>query len=154
LETAILIGIQGSGKSTFAHQHLGNTHIRLSLDTLKNRQRERALHYACFAANQRFVIDNTNPDPTGRAPFIAAARAAGFRVVAYFFPPDLKSCLTRNSTRPNKTRVPDAALHATASKLTPPNPSEGFDAIFHVQLHNDQFTIQEIWPCTTTSATA
>ncbi len=144
METAILIGIQGSGKSTFAHQHLGNTHVRLSLDTLKNRQRERALHYACFAANQRFVIDNTNPDPPSRAPFITAARAAGFRVVAYFFPPDLPNCLTRNSTRTGKARIPDTALLATATKLTPPNPSEGFDAIFHVQLNNNQFIIEEI----------
>lgn len=82
--------------------------------------------------------------PTSRAPFIAAARAAGFRVIAYFFPPDLPNCLTRNSERAGKARVPDVALLATATKLTPPNISEGFDAIFHVQLNNNQFIIEEI----------
>jgi predicted kinase len=152
MEVAVMIGIQGSGKSTFAHQHLGGTHVRLSLDALKHRSRERALHYACLAAGQRFVIDNTNPDPQARAGFIAAARAAGFRVVAYFFPPDLDGAAARNSAREGKARVPDVALRVTAGKLTRPTQDEGFDACFDVTLDaaTSTFHVQEQWSCSTT----
>lgn len=79
MNLALLIGLQGSGKSTFAFQHLGDTHVRISRDVVRTVHRERALHYACVAAQQSFVADNTHPDAASRAPLIAAARAAGFR---------------------------------------------------------------------------
>lgn len=34
---AIMIGIQGSGKSTFYHQFLAKDFVRVNLDTLKNK---------------------------------------------------------------------------------------------------------------------
>jgi predicted kinase len=43
MEAVILIGIQGSGKSTFCRERFFNTHIRINLDMLKTRHRERYL---------------------------------------------------------------------------------------------------------------
>ena len=56
----ILIGIPASGKSTFCKERLFDTHLRLNLDMLKTRHREKLLLQACIAAQQPFVVDNTN----------------------------------------------------------------------------------------------
>jgi hypothetical protein len=52
---------------------------------LHTRNRERILLQACLAAQQRCVIDNTNPRREGRAGYVAAALAAHFKVTGYFF---------------------------------------------------------------------
>ena len=81
-EAVILVGIQGSGKSTFYQQRFADTHVRINLDTLKTRAREEQLLRDCIAKKSSFVVDNTNPSPSDRARYVAPSRAAGFRVVA------------------------------------------------------------------------
>jgi predicted kinase len=61
MEAVIFIGIQASGKSTFYKERLFNTHIRINLDMLKTRNREKQLMQVCLQTGQPFVIDNTNP---------------------------------------------------------------------------------------------
>jgi predicted kinase len=61
MEAIILMGLQGAGKSTFYQTYFFNTHIRINLDMLKTRHREKTLLQACLEAKQSFVIDNTNP---------------------------------------------------------------------------------------------
>ena len=61
MELIIFIGCQASGKSTFFKRYFSDTHIRLNLDMLKTRHRERILFQACLAAKQKCVVDNTNP---------------------------------------------------------------------------------------------
>ena len=78
-EAAILIGIQGSGKTTFYTRRLIESHVRLSLDLLKTREREAAFLAACLAARQSFAVDNTNVLAAGRARYIEPSKAAGFR---------------------------------------------------------------------------
>lgn len=144
MNLALFIGLQGSGKSTFAHRHLGDTHVRISRDVVRTVHRERALQYACFAAQQSFVADNTHPDVASRAPLIAAARAAGFKVVAWYFPPDLPAALEHNAGREGRARVPEVALHATLKRLELPTWAEGFDQIFHVHLVDGEFQVEEV----------
>lgn len=60
MEAVILIGVQGSGKTTFYLRRFFETHVRFSLDMLRTRRRERILLMACVEAKQPFVIDNTN----------------------------------------------------------------------------------------------
>lgn len=138
MDAAVLIGIQGSGKSTFAHEHFGATHVRISRDVVKTAHRERILQYACLSLGQSFVADNTHPEPKSRAPLIAAARAAGYRVCAYYFEPRVDVALSRNQARTGKARVPDVAITATAARLVPPTLAEGFDAVFHVTTNGDR----------------
>ena len=80
MEAIIFCGIQGSGKSTFYLRHFYPTHVRLNLDMLHTRHREAILLHACLAAQQPFVIDNTNATIAKRARYISLAKAAGFRV--------------------------------------------------------------------------
>ncbi len=82
-EMVILVGIQGAGKTTFYRERFFDTHVRISLDLVKTRERERHLIAACLAVGQPFVIDNTNTLASDRAPYLAAAKQAGFRSIGY-----------------------------------------------------------------------
>lgn len=136
MELALLIGIPGSGKSTFCRQKFFASHLRLSLDVLGNRQREHVLFHACLATQARVVIDNTNASPAQRARFIAPARASGFSVVGYYLQTDLRLALERNAARTGRARVPDAGVMATHARLSLPAFEEGFDELFFVA-HDD-----------------
>ena len=85
MEAIIFIGIQAAGKSTFFQQRFFNTHVRINMDMLRTRNRERVLLAACLEAKQPFVIDNTNLTRQGRAGYISQAKAAGFSVAWYYF---------------------------------------------------------------------
>jgi predicted kinase len=99
MEAVILIGIQASGKSTFFQQRFADTHVRINLDMLKTRRKEETLVDACIAMRQHFVVDNTSPISWDRARYIPKARAAGFRVIGYYFDSKVEDALRRNSER-------------------------------------------------------
>ena len=65
-EAIIFIGLQASGKSSFYHAKFSHSHMRLNLDMLRTRNREKILLEACLRAKQSFVIDNTNSTLTER----------------------------------------------------------------------------------------
>jgi shikimate kinase len=61
VEAILLIGIRGSGKSSFYKERFYATHLRIvDRDMLKTKRRERALIEACFKIQQRFVFDNVS----------------------------------------------------------------------------------------------
>jgi len=132
MEAVIFAGIQGSGKSTFYRERFFDTHVRVSLDLLGTRPREAAFLKTCLASGQRFVVDNTNPRAEDRAPYIAAAKAAGFRVVGYFFETPVKDAIRRNAKRAGKAAIPVPGVIGTFKKLQPPAWSEGFDELYGV----------------------
>ena len=63
----LMMGLQGSGKSTFCREILGNTYVYVNLDTLKTRHREKLLIQECVEQGKSFIVDNTNPTK-GSAP--------------------------------------------------------------------------------------
>jgi predicted kinase len=134
MEAVIFIGIQAAGKSTFYKQNLSDTHLRLNRDMLKTKHREAVLLRACLEARQPFVVDNTNITRESRAPYIAAARSAGFRVVGYYFQTSVSDALRRNAARIGKQLVPAKGILGTHARLQPPQPDEGFDSLFVVRL--------------------
>lgn len=143
MEAIIFVGIQGSGKSTFFKERFFSTHVRISLDLLKTRHRERRHIETCFETSQRFVVDNTNPTSADRSRYIQPARAARFAVIGYFFESLTEDCLKRNGERSGRQRVPDVAVIATAKKLERPSWDEGFDQLFSVRLLNQLFVVEE-----------
>ena len=120
MEAVILVGIQGSGKSTFYHERFRDTHLRVNLDMLKTRHRERRLVRLCAETATRFVADNTNPTLAERAVYIHAARGAGFRVVGYYFESRVDECDRRNRGRPPGRVVPRAGLLGCAGRMQRP----------------------------------
>lgn len=144
MEAVIFIGIQGSGKSSFYSERFFHTHVRINSDMLKTAHRLRVLFNACLDAHQSFVLDNTNVTREVRAQFIAQAKAAGFRVVGYYFRSDIASALARNSERANAARIPDRGVLGTYKKLEIPERTEGFDALYYVQIDQDRkFQVEE-----------
>jgi predicted kinase len=137
MEAVIFVGIQGSGKTTFYLERFFDTHVRISLDMLRTRQREQFLLAACLQAKQPFVIDNTNPLPADRARYIGRAHAAGFRVIAYSFQTVLRDAIRRNNQRRGKQKIPVPALASTLRKLCPPTLEEGFDAVYTVTISSE-----------------
>jgi predicted kinase len=144
MEAVILIGIQGAGKSTFCRERLFDTHVRINLDMLRTRNREEHLLRTCLAQQQPFVVDNTNPTREERARYISAAKAAGFRVIGYYFASKVEECKQRNEERDPNRVVPIQGLLGTYNRLQLPSQHEGFDALYYVTIAGERsFTIAE-----------
>lgn len=143
MEAVILVGIQASGKSTFYQQRFFDTHVRISRDLLKTRSREQRLLAICLETRQPFVVDNTNVLAEERARFIAPARAAGYRVVCYYFRTETRAAIARNKLRQGKAVVPIPGILGTYKKLEEPRPDEGFDEMFVVILTpSNEFVVE------------
>ena len=70
MQSIIFFGIQASGKSTFYRERFFHSHVRLSLDLLRTRHRERQFLLTCVQTQARFVVDNTNPTVVERQRYI------------------------------------------------------------------------------------
>jgi predicted kinase len=145
VEAAIFVGIQASGKSSFYRKQFFDTHLRINLDMLKTRHRERILLRACIEAKQPFVVDNTNPTIEERARYIEIARSGGFRVVGYYFRSPPKEALTRNARRTGKARIPDKGILGTHKRLRVPRLEEGFDELYCVRMDGTRCFLVEEW---------
>lgn len=145
MEAVILIGIQGSGKSTFFKERFFDTHVRVNLDMLKTRRRERLLIEACLTARQPFVIDKMNLTREKRKAYIEQAKAVGFRVVGYFLRSDIEECKQRNRRRPPDQVIPLPGVLRAHKTLEPPSPDEGFDALYRVHIAADGRFVVEKW---------
>jgi predicted kinase len=144
VEAVIFVGLQGAGKSSFYRDRFFDTHLRLSLDMLRTRHRERRLLHACVEARQQFVVDNTNPTRAERQVYIAPARGAGFRVIGYYFQSRVEDCNRRNEQRPAARRVPLKGLLGTAGRMELPSLDEGFDELNYVRIdENGGFVVEE-----------
>lgn len=138
MQLVLFCGIQATGKSTFYQQRFFHTHVRISMDLLRTRHREQRLLELCLETQQRCVIDNTNPTQAERAVYLAAARAAGFEVVGYFFQSVAADALVRNQQRPPERQIPDKGIRATRNRLELPSRAEGFDQLYFVQVLDNQ----------------
>ena len=144
MQAVILIGLQAAGKSTFYLRHFASTHLRISMDLAGTRPREKRLIESCLASGRDFVIDNTNPTAASRKPYIDAAKSAGFRVIGYFFLPDVKASLERNARRTGKEKIPVPGIYRTNKIMEPPAYSEGFDQLFTVRVAGEEVIVDEL----------
>ena len=145
METILFIGVQASGKSTFFKERFFNTHIRINLDMLRTRNREKILVDACIQAKQPFVVDNTNPTAEERKKYIIPSKEAGFRVIGYYFKSSIEECIERNRLRSGKEKVPDIGLRRTHTKLQLPTYDEGFDELYYVHISETKEYVVEEW---------
>lgn len=143
MEAILFIGVQASGKSTFYQERFFSTHLRINLDMLHTRHRERQFLDTCLRTSLPFVIDNTNPTKAERQVYIEAAKASRYRVVGYYFQSSLDDCKLRNDTRPSEHRVLLAGLLGTYARLELPSHDEGFDALYYVKTYDGSFTVEE-----------
>ncbi len=138
----IMMGIQGSGKSTFCAKFLPGV-TRINLDTLHSRKKEARLIAECQAKGIDYVVDNTNPTREDRARYIPFAKNAGYHVVGYFMQSRLQECIRRNDLRKGKEKIPSKAIAMTSNKLEMPSRSEGFDELYFVKNDGETMSICE-----------
>jgi predicted kinase len=145
MEAVIFIGLQAAGKSSFYRDRFFSSHIRINLDMLKTRNREKIIFQACLSAKQSFVVDNTNPRLEDRERYIQPAKEKDFKIVGYYFQSRLEDCLRRNSQRPSGRSIPEVAFFATQKRLVLPSFDEGFDELYYVKIGTNNTFIVEEW---------
>jgi protein phosphatase len=113
----VLIGVSGSGKSTFARAHFKSTEVISSdfcrglvsddeNDQAASRDAFDVLHYIAgkrLAAGRLTVIDATNVQPASRKQLVDLARAHDVLPVAIVLDMPEKLCAERNEARPDRT---------------------------------------------------
>ena len=139
----IMMGLQGSGKSTFYEKHLWEDYVRVNLDTLKTRHQERLLIDECLRKSKNIAIDNTNPTRADRARYISLAQEKGYYIIGYFMESKIKDCIARNALREGKACVPNTAIAATSNKLEIPSFEEGFNELYFVKNDGESMIIEE-----------
>jgi protein phosphatase len=112
-----LIGISGSGKSTFAARHFAATEVISSdfcralvsddeNDQSATRDAFEVLHFIAgkrLAAGRLTVIDATSVQPEARGPLVALAREHHALAVAIVLDVPEKVCAARNAARPDRS---------------------------------------------------
>lgn len=146
----MLIGLPGSGKSTFYNKHLDLPYddpatILVSLDTFRmnvlghefHRPSEPIVH-AWAKQTTRYllslgydvVLDATHLTKSVRRPYILMAKEFNAKVVVYELQLSLEECLKRNAKRDRV--VPEEVIVNMAASYQQPSPDEGIDELIYV----------------------
>lgn len=145
MELVIFIGIPASGKSSFYQTKFFDTHIRINLDMLRTRHREKELFQKCIELKQKIVIDNTNPTIDDRKRYILPAKKNGYSVIGYYFRSQIAESLARNENRVGKKKISEVGVKSSYSRLQLPTFREGFDELFYVKIDENNNFIAESW---------
>ena len=136
MELIMMIGLQASGKSTFARSRFGATYEYVSKDLLRNTsnpaRRQQQLIETAFQQGRSVVVDNTHSTREVRRELVALGRLFAAEIIGYSFAVQVEQCLERNRAREGKARVPDVAIFATLKKLACPSYAEGFTRLYSV----------------------
>lgn len=153
LSLVVLVGVSGSGKSTFAARHFRGTQV-LSSDTCRgwvsddeNDQSATGdafdvLHYVAgkrLRAGRLTVVDATNVQSRARAQLVALAREHHVLPVAIVLDVEPEVCVARNTARPDR-QLPDHVLpkqHRELRRALRALEREGFRKV-HVLRGQDQ----------------
>ena len=152
MRIVVLVGLPGSGKSTYLEQ-VAPAGGGLSSDAVRrllaDDETDQSIHVRVFQTlryllEQRLAIarpvtyiDATNLTPEERGPYLEIGRKWSCEVEAVFLDVPLEICLERNAARVRK--VPEEALLKMAGKLVPPSEDEGFTRILVVRNGLDRY---------------
>jgi len=140
MRIVVLIGLPGSGKSTYLEQigapALSSDAVRklLADDETDQTLHDRVFQTMRYLLRHRLALgrpvtylDATHLTPEERQPYLAIGKSYGCEVEAVFFDVPLDLCRERNAQRHRV--VPDEVLAKMAARLVPPSTAEGFDRV-------------------------
>lgn len=143
MQAIIFTGIQATGKSTFYKTHFFNSHVRVSMDLLNTRNKEKQFLDTCFRTHTKFVVDNTNPTAEERKKYIDLAKENKYEIVGYYFSSSIEESIKRNNKRTGKEKIPDIGIRGCYNKLEIPHKEEGFDKLYFVKVTDKGFNIED-----------
>ena len=135
----LLVGLPGSGKSTWASQKSGVLSSDAVRELLADDPENQSIHARVFRVIRDLLkhrlqlkrpvtyIDATNLTPKERRPYIKLAVLFDAGIDAVFFDVPVQECIRRNRGRGRI--VPDEVIHTMAAKLIPPDEKEGFSSV-------------------------
>jgi predicted kinase len=137
MRIVVLVGLPGSGKSTYLERIGG---AALSSDALRKllvddetdqSANDRVFQTLRYLVRHRLAlgrpvtyVDATNLTPEERRPYLGMGQSFGCQVEAVFFDVPLEICRERNSRRHRV--VPEEAMARLGAKLVRPSLEEGF----------------------------
>jgi predicted kinase len=143
MRIVVLVGLPGSGKSTYLEQIGAQA---LSSDAtrrlLADDETDQTIHDRVFQTMRYLLrhrlalgrpvtyIDATNLTPEERRQYVGIGQSYGCELEALYFDVPLEICRERNVRRHRV--VPEEALAKMAAKLVPPSAAEGFDRVITV----------------------
>jgi predicted kinase len=141
----VLVGVPGSGKSTFAAQFAEAGWAVVCQDVLGNRRACEEAAAAALAAGQHVLVDRTNIDAKQRAHWVRIAHehgvdARGMMCVHFDTPP--RECERRVLARTGHPTLPPTRLSAVVvrkfqGELQRPREAEGFALVIVVRNNAD-----------------
>lgn len=146
----LLVGLPGSGKSTWASGKQGVLSSDSLRELLSDDPDNQTIHPLVFRVLRSLLkhrlalmrpvtyIDATNLTPNERSPYFKIAGESGAAVEAVFFDVPVKECIRRNRLRGRI--VPDEVILNMAKRLVAPAAGEGFSRITTVPQDRDAAT--------------
>jgi len=144
----LLIGVSGSGKSTFARRHFRPTEVISSDycralvcdDEADQSATKAAFEILYLIASRRLarrrltVIDATNVLPSSRQPLIRLAKRHGIPLIAIVFDLSEETTQRQNLSRANRTVAPDVIRQQSGDlrRSLMELPREGFHQIYQL----------------------
>ena len=138
----LLVGLPGSGKSTWAADKPGVLSSDALRELLADDPDNQTIHARVFRVLRELLkhrlelkrpvtyVDATNLTPYEREPYIKLGRLFECKMEAVFFDVPLHECIRRNRER--ERIVPDEVIRKMAARLVKPSAREGFSRV-HVQ---------------------
>jgi protein phosphatase len=140
---AVMVGISGSGKSTFASglrtslkaELVQTDTIRAELTGNAEDQSQNGKVFAIaksrindyLSSGKNAIIDATSLDVKARKDWIEIGKANNAEMRAYFVDTPVDVAKRQNTSRTRK--VPEFVINKQASKLQSPTKAEGFDSV-------------------------
>ena len=149
----MLVGIPGSGKSTFAEKVLSNCYNIVSSDSIRAKywgseevqpNPSEVFDLVIYEARELLkyeldvVIDATNVRKADRQKLIknilheAQLKREDVNVICYYFEPDVVHAKAQNLLRDRK--VPNVVIERYVKRFEVPTVKEGFDYVFKIEV--------------------